>query len=113
VVTTYHGPLLGTGAALFGFHWILSAVLAQTDFRIGEDTRTRDPSRNNPLSAPLVGPFIALGTEEGRPPEERAVLALDGIAQVGSLCMAMAGLVLEQQWLVRVTAGGAVLSLAF
>ncbi len=121
VVTTYHGPLLGAGTALFGFHYILSVVLSQTDFRLGRDVRVRDEARNDALMAPLLGPFIALATERSRPVDEMALVALDGVAQIGSLAMAMSGLVLKQEWLmrserdvsVRVSATGLRLALAF
>ena len=102
VVTTYHGALLGTGSALFGFHWLLSVVLSESDFRIDDGRLARDEGRNAPLIAPLIGPFIALGTEADRPAAEQVLLALDGVAQMGSLAMAMAGLLLPQHWLVKI-----------
>lgn len=122
VVTTYHGALLGSGAALFAFHWVLGVVLAKTDLSISDDGSVRDESRNNALMAPLWGPFIALASERGRPGGESALLALDGIAQIGGLAMAMLGLSLRQKWLVPieladlalcVTPAGATLDLRF
>lgn len=102
VVTTYHGPLLGSGAAIFAFHWVLGVVLARTDLALGDAEDARAESRNNPLMAPLIGPFVALAGEEGRPGGESALIALDGVAQIGGLAMAMLGLTLRQKWLVPI-----------
>ncbi len=122
VVTTYHGPLLGSGVALLAFHWVLSLVLARTDLSFAEDGVERAEGRNNPLMAPLIGPFVALGTDAERPGAEYALLAVDGIAQLGGLTMAMIGLTLRQRWLVplapaelgvRAGPGGARLELRF
>ena len=71
--------------------------------------------------APLIGPFVALGAEEGRPAGEIALLVGDGVAQVGSLAMVVTGLLLRQRWLVpsggdvsfAITPAGARLDIAF
>ncbi len=102
LTTTYNSPLLGTGAALLSFHWILSLVLARTDLSLAPDSAVRKEGRNNALMAPLVGPFIALGTDDDRPGAEYALLTLDGVAQLGSLAMIAAGLTLREKWLVPV-----------
>lgn len=113
VVTTYHGALLGTGTALFAFHWVLSLVLARADLRLDSGEVVRPDARNDALMAPLIGPFIALGTERERPDAEMALFALDGVAQVGSLVMAMSGLLIEQRWVVRVEPTGVAVSTRF
>ncbi len=113
VITTFHGPLLGAGTALFGFHWVLGLVLSQVDFRLDGSDAARPEARNNPLMVPLVGPFIALGTDDARPAAETAVLVLDGVAQIGSLGMIALGITLRQKWLVRIQPTGADLAISF
>ncbi len=113
VVTTYNGPLLGSGGALFAFHYVLAVVLSSSDFTIGTGSEERDDARNDALIVPLMGPFIALGTEADRPVEEQVLFALDGIAQVASFSVAMSGLMLKQQWLLEIQPTGVRVSAEF
>jgi hypothetical protein len=116
------GPRWGLfvgGMATFGFSYLTGVILAANDVRLtGQDEELEVSSgRNDPLYAPLIGPFVALGTEE-RPAGEQALLAVGGLLQAGGLTLAMFGLAGREVWLERDVAlglapGGASLRLSF
>jgi hypothetical protein len=99
------GPRVGImmgGAALFGFAYATSVVLAVTDAELTEsDVEEVEASRHNQaLLAPLIGPFAALGTSN-RTPGESVLLTVDGVLQAGGLAMFLVGLATREHWLER------------
>ena len=113
VTTGYHAPLLGTGAAVLSFHWVLSVALAQVDFSLEGEPARRVVARNDALMAPVIGPFIALGTDSERPSGEYALLVVDGVMQVGGLLMVALGLAIKTKWLTPVGDARAPLAVRF
>ena len=94
------------GAATFGFAYVTGMVMAALDVRLTEQDIEEEVSsgRNDPLYAPLIGSFVALGTED-RSAGESALLVAAGVLQSGGLALAMAGLVTREHWLERVRVG--------
>ncbi|MEQ9321543.1 MAG: hypothetical protein RIF41_20425 [Polyangiaceae bacterium] len=94
------------GAATFGFAYLTGVVMAVLDVRLTEQDVEDEVSsgRNDPLYAPLIGPFVALGTED-RTGGESALLVVAGMIQSGGVALAMAGLLTREHWLERVRVG--------
>lgn len=94
------------GAATFGFAYLTGVVMAALDVRLTEQDVEEEVSsgRNDALYAPLIGPFVALGTED-RSGGEAALLVAAGVLQSGGIALAMAGLVTREHWLERVRVG--------
>jgi hypothetical protein len=117
VVTSYHTGALASGIVLFGFNWVLGVVVSRAELSLDDEEADRPAARNHPLMAPLVGPFIALGTDEARPGGEVALLLVNGLAQVGGVALAMVGLSIEERRLVPIALSlrptGAALAVAF
>jgi hypothetical protein len=105
VVTTYHTGALASGIVLLGFNWVLGLVVARAEVTLADRDTPRPEARNNPLMAPLVGPFIALGTDDERPGGEIALLLVNGIAQLGGLALVTVGLSFSQRHVVEVSLG--------
>jgi hypothetical protein len=98
-----HGPdgaLLAVGGATFAFGYVLAVVLARADvpFLAGEGATA--VGRNDPLYAPLIGPFIAAGRAD-RGADEIAVLCVDGALQLGGLALFAGGLAVPRAYLER------------
>lgn len=94
------------GAATFGFAYLTGVVMAALDVRLTDQDVEEEISsgRNDPLYAPLLGPFVALGTED-RSGGEAALLVAAGLVQSGGVALAMAGLLTREHWLERVRVG--------
>jgi len=102
------GLLIG-GLVTFGVAWLGSAAAAtyfieqdrynERTFQVGDDSGEEYPAAA-PLYVPVIGPFIAIGTMD---PDKRitAALVADGVVQIGGLAMALAGLIAQEQVLVR------------
>ncbi len=88
-----------TGGVLFGTFWLFSAA--------GGVSASHDNGDDKylPLVAPVVGPFIAMGTVPRRGDSDTALidfgLALDGLVQAGGAAMLVAGLMGKSPKLVR------------
>jgi hypothetical protein len=87
------GLLIG-GAVTFGTLYLISALTAASV----NDIDTNDEL--TPLYIPAVGPFVTVGTanSEGA---GTFLLVVDGVAQSGGLLMAILGIALQQDLLVR------------
>jgi hypothetical protein len=97
---SYHTPLLSSGAVVLSFNYLLAVVAVRGDLEVGDaDPDARALRNMQPLYAPLIGPFVALGGS-GWTDGERALLAVNGVAQISGLALAMAGLVLSESYLV-------------
>lgn len=96
-----YGLVVG-GAATFGFAYLTGVIFAAADVRLTEQDVEQEEStgRNDALYAPLIGPFVALGTAE-RPAGEQAILVTGGLLQAAGLTLAMFGLAGREHWLER------------
>jgi hypothetical protein len=101
VVRGPHRGLVAGGASLFAFSYAVAIVAARAelDFLAGDDPE-REPARNRPLYAPLIGPFVAAVSAD-RSGGEYAVLLLDGMGQAVGLGLLLAGFATEEVRLVR------------
>src|SRR5262245_3375922 len=97
----FHTPMLACGGVLLAFNYALSVVAARADVSLVDATFEDEASGRNmqPLYVPVIGPFIALGGK-GWVAEEQALLALDGVAQLGGFALMMAGLWVRESYLV-------------
>lgn len=98
--TRANRKLIGAGAGVLGGAWIFSVVLASVII----DQNSGNDLGYGPLFAPVLGPFIALGTSTLDWDQDGyvgAFLVLDGLAQVGGAAMLIAGLVRDVKLLVR------------
>jgi hypothetical protein len=101
----FDSGLFAAGVAIFGFSYAMSVVLAVSDVSLVETDREDEPTgRNRALYAPLIGPWVALGTMD-RPGGEVALLIADGVVQAAGLSLVAVGLGTERLWLVRASAG--------
>lgn len=87
------GLVIG-GAVTFGVTYLLSAFVAS----IAMDSGGGDEF--GPLLIPVAGPFVTVGTAESEGSGTFA-LVLDGLAQAGGVAMFVAGLVSEEEYLLR------------
>ena len=88
--------LLIAGSITFGAPYIISALIAATV--VSADSN--DGGQFAPLFAPIVGPFITIGTarSEGA---GTFWLVFDGLSQAGGAAMFIAGLTMEEKYLQR------------
>jgi hypothetical protein len=88
--------LIIAGSITFGAPYIISALIAATvvsaDQNSGGDFA--------PLFAPVVGPFITIGTSHSEG-AGTFWLVFDGLAQAGGVAMFIAGLTMEEKYLQR------------
>jgi hypothetical protein len=89
------GLVIG-GAVTFGTTYLLTAFTAAILVEGGSN----NGSIYGPLFAPVLGPFITIGTAHASG-SGTFVLVLDGLAQTGGLAMLIAGLVAPKTALVR------------
>ncbi len=102
------GLLIG-GLVTFGVAWLGSAAAASylierdeyddRTFHVGDDSGEDYPAAA-PLYVPVIGPFVAIGTMQPNK-QITAALVADGVVQMGGLAMALAGLIAQEQVLVR------------
>jgi hypothetical protein len=85
------GLIIG-GAVTFGVLYLLSAATAAAADDFTDDL--------TPLYIPAVGPFITIGTANAEG-AGTFLLIVDGIAQSGGLLMAILGIAIQQDLLVR------------
>lgn len=104
--TKVRGGLIGGGAGLLGGLWVVSVItgaIGEGAYRstraLAGDTSISDGGWAS-LYFPIVGPFAAIGTlnADGG---GAAILALDGIGQLGGAAMIVLGIVLPKKTLVR------------
>jgi hypothetical protein len=88
--------LVIAGACVFGGVYIFSVIWGSVFISAEGEGEGYEA-----LYVPVVGPFIAMGTIEGVETSSGALLAVDGIAQVGGVAMFIAGLAAKKQVLVR------------
>jgi hypothetical protein len=88
--------LIIAGSITFGAPYLISALVAATV--VSADSN--NGGELAPLFAPVVGPFIAIGTAHA---EGAATfwLIFDGLAQAGGVAMFIAGLTMEEKYLQR------------
>jgi hypothetical protein len=89
----YHASALG--GAIFGAAWVPSAIVAAAV--VG----ARQPDAKNvaPLAIPVAGPFLTILSAKAHP-AGGAVLAFDGIAQLGGAILFFAGFKMNDPLLV-------------
>jgi hypothetical protein len=106
VRTKVRTGLIGGGSGLLGGLWIVSIITgifgnaghSLTDGR--KDTWT-------PMYIPAVGPFVTMGTASSDlSGGGTALLAIDGIGQLGGLAMIIIGITVPKKQLVRDDMGG-------
>jgi hypothetical protein len=92
-------PLIIAGSITFGSTYLASVLVAATVLANG----IQDGKATAPLFAPVVGPFITIGTtgSGGGTP----FLVLDGLAQLGGMVMLICGAAIEEKYLQRYAAG--------
>ena len=88
--------LIIAGSITFGAPYLISALVAATI--VSADSN--DGGKFAPLFAPVVGPFITIGTAHA---EGAATfwLIFDGLAQAGGVAMFIAGMTMEEKYLQR------------
>jgi len=89
--------LVIAGACVFGGVYLVTVIMVSTTASDAVD-RGEGPEW---LYVPLAGPFIAIAAIDGMNTGVGALLALDGVAQVGGLAMFIAGLAAKKKVLVR------------
>ena len=95
--------LVIAGACVFGGVYLVNVIMVATMAPEAVE-RGEGPEW---LYVPLVGPFIAIAAIEDMNAGIGALLAIDGLAQVGGLAMFIAGLAAKKKVLVRdYTMGG-------
>jgi hypothetical protein len=82
------------GSVTLGSLWVLSLLTAAAV------STTSVRSELAPLYAPIVGPFITIGTAQSTG-AGTAILLLDGIGQSAGLALAITGLALRETYLER------------
>ncbi len=93
--------LIGAGAGILGGTWLVS--MGTAIYLDSEPDGSNDPNFDDnywPLFIPVAGPFVAIGTADSSG-TGAAILALDGVVQMGSLAMIIAGFVSPKTELVR------------
>ena len=88
--------LIIAGSITFGAPYIISALIAATV--VSADST--NGSQYAPLFAPVVGPFITIGTSHSEG-AGTFWLAFDGLAEAGGVAMFIAGLTMEEKYLQR------------
>jgi hypothetical protein len=93
--------LVITGSVTFGATYFISVI-------VGAMAVAQDNKSFAPLFAPLVGPFITIGTV-GASGAGTLWLVLDGLTQTAGAAMLVTGLAVDEKYLQRtaVTSGGA------
>jgi hypothetical protein len=93
--------LVIAGSVTFGTTYLASVLTAATMLANG----LQEGKTAAPLFAPVVGPFITIGTagSGGTTP----FLVLDGLAQLGGIVMLICGAAIEEKFLQRYAAGEA------
>jgi hypothetical protein len=93
--------LLIAGSITFGTTYLASVLAGATVLANG----LQDGKAASPLFAPVVGPFITIGTagSGGATP----LLVLDGLVQLGGIVMLICGAAIEEKYLQRYAAGEA------
>jgi hypothetical protein len=88
--------LIIAGSITFGAPYIISVLVAATVVSADQN----NGGQFAPLFAPVVGPFITIGTahSEGA---GTFWLVFDGLAQAGGVAMFIAGLTMEEKYLQR------------
>jgi hypothetical protein len=92
-------PLIIAGSITFGTTYLASVLAGATILANGVD----GGKATAPLFAPVIGPFITIGTagSGGTTP----LLVLDGLAQLGGIVMLICGAAMEEKFLQRYAAG--------
>jgi len=96
--TQIRKKLVIAGASVLGGLWILSMVGASVEYDDRDGTGSEDDVL--PLYAPIVGPFITMGTAKMEA-FTTSILIIDGIGQVGGAALLIAGLAAQEDVLVR------------
>jgi hypothetical protein len=100
VRTKVRAGLIGGGAGMIGGLWIISIIAGAIGNAGHELTDGDEPW--TPMYIPVVGPFITMGTAaRDLSSAGHALLAIDGIIQVGGLAMIVLGAVLPKKELIR------------
>ncbi len=94
--------LVVTGSVLFGTTYLASLIGGATVVA----GSSSDAKSFAPMFAPLVGPFITIGTVSASG-AGALWLVLDGLAQTAGVAMLVSGMVLEEKYLERVATGQA------
>ena len=96
-VTRMRTGLVVGGAVTFGVVYLLGGILPAT---IGTEAKATELT---PLFAPVVGPFITMGTigNATGTATARVFLAIDGLAQAAGVAMLIAGLAAPKTVLIR------------
>ncbi len=96
--------LIIAGAVTLGVSYLFSVLAFAVDDSVScdFDTGTGDACESDlwPLTIPVAGPFLTLGTTGGAQ-EGLMILILDGLAQVGGVAMLVLGLSSKKTVLVR------------
>lgn len=106
--TKVRGGLIGGGAGMLGGMWVLSVIIGAVG-NAGHDRGLGGDGSEpwTPMFFPVVGPFITMGTASSDLSSGgAAMLALDGVAQVGGAAMIVLGIALPKKQLVRDEVGG-------
>jgi hypothetical protein len=94
--------LVVAGAVTFGATYLSSFIGAAAVVSAGGS----NAGQFGPLFAPVVGPFIAVGTTASTGPGT-VWLVLDGLAQTGGVVMFIYGLAADEKYLRRASSGRA------
>jgi hypothetical protein len=103
VTRSFNGGVFAAGLAVFAFSYGLSLVVAASE----------SEGRHDALYAPLIGPWVTLGTDDGRPGGEIGLFVAAGLFQASGMGLIALGLGRERLWLVKVAPQGATLSTSF
>lgn len=94
------GGLIGGGAGLLGGLWIISIITGA----IGNagNNLVGSEERWTPMYIPIVGPFVTMGTAAPNLGGDGvALLAIDGIGQLGGAAMIVLGIAVPRKRLIR------------
>jgi hypothetical protein len=91
--------LLIAGSITFGAPYLISALVAATVV----SANSSDGGQFAPMFAPVVGPFITIGTAHAEG-AGTFWLIFDGLAQAGGVAMFIAGMTMEEKYLQRTPA---------
>jgi hypothetical protein len=114
MVDTVNSRLLVPGITLFATGWVLSVLIAG----VGSSAEKEDADDAAdgvtagdwmPLYAPVVGPFIAIGTLDPSPAGTGVLLA-DGVLQVGGVIGIVGGIISRKYKLLRTGYGALTVS---
>lgn len=108
--TSVRKGLIGGGAGMVGGMWLISVFVGV--FGNAGNSLAGSEEKWTPMYVPVLGPFITMGTASSDlSAGGSALLAFDGVVQVGGAAMIILGIALPKKTLVRDEAGMPTLTL--